>query len=155
MTVRRAIKEDIPSLDHLLLQVRKVHSDLRPDLFRDGTKKYTDDELYAIITDNNTPIFVYEEDGKILGHAFCVLEDYSNNPAWKAHKTIYIDDICVDETARGKGIAHKLFEKVKEYAILCGCYNITLNVWEGNSPAYNLYKSLGFKVFKEGMEIIL
>ena len=36
-----------------------------------------------------------------------------------------------------------------------GCYNMTLNVWEGNDPACSFYKNMGMKVQKTGMEVIL
>ena len=45
LNIRRAKQGDIPEIDKLLYQVHKVHSDARPDLFRPGTKKYTDGEL--------------------------------------------------------------------------------------------------------------
>ena len=43
-------------------------------------------------------------------------------------KTLYIDDLCVDENVRGKSIGKQLFEHVKSYAKEIECYNITLNV---------------------------
>lgn len=153
--VRRATAKDIKDIDNLLIQVRHTHTLIRPDLFKEGTKKYTDEELKGILESDNTPVFVYEENGVALGHAFCILEDYTNSDIWVSHKTLYIDDICVDERCRGRGIAHKLFDAVKEYAKSINCYNITLNVWEGNTNAEKLYRGLGFKTYKTGMEIIL
>ena len=85
--IRPAEAQDIPALDRLLLQVHRVHSNARPDLFRAGAKKY-------------------------------------------------IDDLCVDETARGG-------------------YNVTLNVLAGNDSAICFYKAIGMRVQKIGMETIL
>ena len=45
MTIRFAREEDIPRIDQLLLQVCQVHHQGRPDLFRQGGRKYTDEEL--------------------------------------------------------------------------------------------------------------
>lgn len=56
MIIRRAQEKDIPQLDKLLFQVNKFHSDGRPDLFKAGAKKYTDDELKKILEDDNTPV---------------------------------------------------------------------------------------------------
>ena len=58
MVIRRATNEDIEGLNKLLLQVLMVHHNGRPDLFKANTKKYTDEELFAIIADDNQPIFV-------------------------------------------------------------------------------------------------
>ena len=61
MIIRRAQEKDIPQLDKLLFQVNKVHSDGRPDLFKAGAKKYTDDELKKILEDDNTPVFAADD----------------------------------------------------------------------------------------------
>lgn len=152
--IRKACDKDIDGLNNLLIQVRETHTALRSDLFMSGTKKYTDDELKSIIGNEETPIFVFEQNGKIVGHAFCIIESYESE-IWVKHKTLYIDDICVDEKERGKGIASALVEYVKNYAKQISCYNITLNVWTGNTDAEKLYTKMGFKTYKTGMEIIL
>lgn len=147
--IRLANENDINQINNLLFQVNKVHADIRPDLFKDGGKKYNDEELKDIIRDKEKPIFVYESDGKIEGYAFCILMKNKN------YKSVYIDDLCVDEKCRGKGTGKKLYEYVLEYAKSIGCYNITLNVWEGNESAMRFYKNIGLKIQKIGMEKIL
>ena len=42
MTVRFACEKDIPQMNSLLYQVERVHQQGRPDLFKEGAKKYTD-----------------------------------------------------------------------------------------------------------------
>lgn len=83
MQVRRAIDADIPGIDNCLSQVLEVHAQGRPDLFRSGTRKYTDDELRKIVADDNRPVFVaVNEDakpGEILGYGFCVVEDHTHS----------------------------------------------------------------------------
>ena len=64
MEIRRANFDDIPRISDLLLQVHKVHSDKRPDIFRRGSKKYTEDELREIIADDERPIFTAVIDGR-------------------------------------------------------------------------------------------
>jgi ribosomal protein S18 acetylase RimI-like enzyme len=70
-------------------------------------------------------------------------------------KTLYIDDICVDETARGKHIGKALYEYVRDYAKSIGCNNITLNVWEGNDRAMGFYRQMGYTPRKTVMEKLL
>jgi len=48
-----------------------------------------------------------------------------------------------------------LFDYVLEYAKKLGCYNLTLNVWEGNDSAMQFYKNIGLRIQKIGMEKIL
>ena len=152
--IRRAEEKDIEGLIELLYQVDAVHHGIRPDLFKGNTPKYSEQDLKAILTDEDKPIFVYDE-GKVLGHAFCQVSEVRDHRLLQDVKTHYIDDICVDETARGKHIGQALYEFVRDYASSIGCYNITLNVWEGNDAAFSFYKSMGMQVQKTGMESIL
>lgn len=152
--VRKADTNDIGRIIDLLHQVDMVHYEKRPDLFKPNTTKYNEQELEALLHDDSKPIFVYD-DGQVLGHAFCQITEVRNHVLLQDIKTLYIDDICVDETARGKHVGKALYEYVREYAKSVGCYNITLNVWEGNDPALSFYRSMGMKVQKTTMETIL
>ena len=152
--IRKAEKKDIPGIINLLYQVDAVHNGIRPDLFKGNTSKYTEQELEDILDDGDKPIFVYD-DGKILGHAFCQISEVKNHRLLQDAKTLYIDDICVDEQSRGRHIGKALYEYVYNYAKSIGCHNITLNVWEGNDSAYNFYKRMGMHIQKTGMETIL
>ena len=152
--IRKANKNDIKGVIDLLYQADAVHHGIRPDLFKGNTPKYDEQELAAIIDDASKPIFVYD-DGNILGHAFCQITEVKNHRLLQDIKTLYIDDICVDEKARGQHIGKALYEYVRDYAQSIGCYNITLNVWEGNDSAFSFYQSMGMKVQKTGMETIL
>ena len=152
--VRKACKDDIASIIRLLHQVNMVHHVIRPDLFKPHTTKYDEQELEALLDDDTKPVFVYD-DGQVLGHAFCQLTEVSGHKLLCDVKTLYIDDICVDEAARGKHVGKALYEYVRDYARSIGCHNITLNVWEGNDAAFCFYKSMGMQVQKTGMEMIL
>ena len=151
---RRANKTDIPGIIELLHQVNMVHHVLRPDLFKPNTTKYDEQELEDLLCDDSKPIFVFE-DGKILGHAFCMITEVRDNKLLQDIMTLYIDDICVDEKARGKHVGKALYEHVLAYARSIGCNNITLNVWDGNDPALCFYRNMGMKIQKTTMEILL
>ncbi len=151
--VRRAQKQDIPGILALLLQVDMVHHKGRPDLFKGPATKYDEDELETLMSDPQRPIFVYEdEEGRVLGHAFCIHKQVVDDPVLTDVKTLYIDDICVDEKGRGKGIGKSLYLYVKEYARENGFYNITLNVWNCNPGAMKFYEAMGLLPQKICME---
>ena len=152
--IRKANKTDIKRIIALLHQVNMVHYEKRPDLFKPYTTKYNEQELEVLLDDDMKPIFVYE-DGTVLGYAFCQITEVRDNILLQDIKTLYIDDICVDETARGRHIGKALYEYVKDYARTIGCYNITLNVWEGNDAALCFYRNMGMQVQKTTMETIL
>ena len=154
MKIRRAEIGDIPRITDLLLQVHKVHSDKRPDIFRRGSKKYTEDELREIIADNERPIFTAVIDGRGEGYAFCVFQRHDDNSLEK-FTTLYIDDLCVDQNRRNEHIGTALYKYVLEFARESGCHNVTLNVWECNENAMKFYASLGLSVQKTTLEQLL
>ena len=155
VTVRRAEERDIPAVMELLRQVNRVHHEGRPDLFKLATK-YTETELRTIFGNDRTPVFVAEDgDGRILGHGFCVLQRPENTRLLTDILTLYIDDICVDEAARGRGAGRAIYEHILDHARQQGCYNVTLNVWSCNPGAMRFYEKLGLAPYKVGMETLL
>ena len=156
IVVRRATERDIPALLRLLVQVNMVHHEGRPDLFKGPTTKYDEAELRALLSDAAAPVFVaVDEAGSVLGHGFCVLQRQANTRLMVENATLYIDDICVDEVARGRGVGRALYEHILAYARGIGCYNVTLNVWSCNPGAMAFYEKLGMTPYKVGMETIL
>ncbi len=153
--VRRAEEKDVAAIIELLKQVNKVHYDGRPDLFKLATK-YTADELKEIIANDQTPVFVCaDENGKVLGHGFCVFQRPENTNLLQDILTLYIDDICVDENSRGLHVGSAIYNHIIEFAKQSGCYNVTLNVWSCNPGAMKFYEKLGLVPYKVGMEKIL
>ena len=156
MQVRRAQEKDMERIDALLMQVERIHHEGRPDLFRVGRKKYTDEELRKLIHDDSRPILVAaDEKDAVMGYAFCIFQQYQNHNIMTDIKTLYIDDLCVDETIRGRHIGRTLYDSVLEFARQNGCYNVTLNVWSCNESAMKFYEACGLKPQKVGMEVIL
>ena len=156
MKIRRAEERDMDGINSLLCQVLTVHHNGRPDLFKANAKKYTDEELKDILKDDTRPIFVgVDEEENVMGYAFCVFQQHIGNNILTDVKTLYIDDLCVDEKIRGQHIGKQLYEYVLDYAGKSGCYNVTLNVWVCNESARKFYEKCGLKPQKIGMEIIL
>ncbi|MBE6338927.1 MAG: GNAT family N-acetyltransferase [Lentimicrobiaceae bacterium] len=153
--IRKATHNDIPRILELLSQVNDVHADGRPDFFIKGKRKYNEEDLLKIINDDTTPVFVCEENDDIKGYAFCVIQDLSRCDNLRPDKSLYIDDICVDENYRRHGVGKKLYEHVFQFAKEEKCFNITLNVWAKNPGAQAFYESMGMTVQKVCMEKIL
>ena len=153
--IRKATHNDIPRILELLSQVNDVHAEGRPDFFIKGKRKYNEEDLLKIINDDTTPVFVCEENDDIKGYAFCVIQDLSRCDNLRPDKSLYIDDICVDENYRRHGVGKKLYEHVLQFAKEEKCFNITLNVWAKNPGAQAFYESMGMTVQKVCMEKIL
>lgn len=156
MKVRMAQEKDIERIHSLLAQVAMVHHKGRPDLFKAGKSKYTDKELKVLLQDVSRPILAaVDENDCMQGYAFCIFQQYKDHNIMTDIKTLYIDDLCVDETMRGHHIGRMLYEAALDFAREHGCYNLTLNVWSCNESAMKFYQSCGLKPQKVGMEVIL
>ena len=155
MEIRFASTRDIPGMIDLLLQVGEVHHKIRPDLFRAGAQKYDEPALAQLLTDPNRPIFIAAEDDAVLGYCFCILEITEHNPVLMDDRTLYIDDLCVDEHCRGRHVGQALYDRAVAYAREIGCRTLTLNVWCGNDSAMAFYEKQGLKPRNIHMETIL
>ena len=151
MDIRKAANKDITAILNLLQQVNLIHHNGRPDLFNVGTK-YTKEQLENIICDNDRPILVADDNGVIKGYAFCIYQTHENETILTDIKTLYLDDLCVDEKYRGEHIGKKLYDAVLKLAKENGCYNMTLNAWCFNQRAVGFYEKCGMQPLKIYME---
>ena len=152
MEIRFAKNSDVPAILDLLRQVGKVHSDGRPDIFRTGAQKYSASEVIAMLDDPENPIFIAAEGEQVLGYGFCQVKTYAKDPVMTDRTELYLDDLCVDETTRGKGVGKALYAAIRDYAKQRKCHSVSLNVWNCNETAYQFYVNLGLTPRKTYME---
>ncbi len=151
--IRKAEEKDVPRLADLLCQVLEVHAAARPDIFISGTRKYQDNEILALIHDENKPIFVYEDEQKMVqGYVFCEFQYSPDVAVLKKRKMLFIDDLCVDSAARGQKIGEKLYQFALDFAKENGYDGLTLYVWNDNQGALRFYERLGMTPMKTLLE---
>ena len=150
--IRRGEKKDLEGIKNLLFQVNQLHADGRPDLFKSGGIKYTDTELLAILADDSRPVYVYAPDDRVLGYVFCIFEKTAETSSLRPVRTLYIDDLCVDKTARGQHIGQKLYNRAVQLARDSGCDRVTLHAWNFNEKALGFYEKLGMTPLVTTME---
>ena len=156
ISIRKAESRDIPKLSELLSEVLELHAKIRPDIFISGSTKYTASELADILANDKTPVFVaVDENDTVRGYVFCQIKRQPFSTNMKDFKTLFIDDLCIDESCRGAHIGTKLFDFALGYAKEEGCYDLTLNVWEGNDGARAFYEKMGMFVKETQMEILV
>lgn len=155
MIIRKAKLTDIDRLSELLYVVHNLHAEGRPDVFKKGKQKYSKKDLESVLANDQTPVFVAEENDYVVGYIFCIYEEVKDHSSLTDRKTLYIDDICVDKDYRKKGIGKELYNYAKKIGKSNGCYDITLNVWHLNPGALAFYEKLGLKPMKTYMEEIL
>lgn len=155
MEIRKATGAEIPQILKLLVQVNMVHHNGRPDLFKGPATKYSEKELKKLLQDETRPVFVCMDGDTLLGYAFCILKEVKDDRLLESCKTLYVDDLCVDETSRGNGVGKALMTHAVQYAKDCGCRNVTLNVWSFNEKAMRFYQSFGMHEQRRTMELLL
>lgn len=156
MKIRNAKAQDSEKIINLLQQVLELHAKIRPDIFIPGTTKYTPEELKGLLNDQEKPIYVaVDDEDRVIGYAFCQIKEQPFSTNMIPFKSMFIDDLCVDSTCRGQHIGEQLFDYVKAQAKKIGCYEVTLNVWAGNTGAERFYEKMGMKTKERMMEYIL
>ncbi len=152
ITVRRAEEKDIPFLLDLLDQIRDLHHRGRPDVFKDNGTKYTASELAKKICSEDERIFVAYDGEEPLGYVCTVRTEYRHHNIMLDKKILYIDDLCVYPSSRGRGIGRVLMDKAKDYAKECGCASMELVCWKFDGSAEGFYRSYGFTTMSRRME---
>ena len=155
MDIRFAKTEDTPAILRLLRQVGQVHHEGRPDIFREGAQKYGASQVMALMNKPGVAIFIAAEEEKVLGYCFCFLKTYEKDPVLCDRTELYIDDLCVEESCRRRGVGKALYEAACRYAKEGRCHSVTLNVWSCNESALGFYEALGMKPQKIAMEQLL
>lgn len=156
ISVRRAQEKDIPVILKLLIEVNMVHHNGRPDLFKGPARKYNEEQLRELFKDESRPIFVGVDDNdEAVGYGFCIITDIKDHQLLTDRKELYIDDLCVDECARGMGVGHVIYDAIVAYARDIGCTHLSLHAWNCNPNAMQFYKNLGLKPRQEELELIL
>jgi ribosomal protein S18 acetylase RimI-like enzyme len=156
MNIRKAQKKDTKKIMDLLTQVNMVHHDIRPDLFHGPATKYSEKQLEDMMNIEANPIFVaVDEQDKVLGYAFCQTEQCLGSSLRTNVKTLYLDDLCVDQNCRGQHVGKAIFDEVVCFAREHGYYHLTLHVWEGNDSAEKFYAAQGMTTQFTCLEKIL
>ena len=152
--IRRAEPKDAPRISALLRQVLEVHASARPDMFKTGTQKYSEAEVVRLMREADRPIFVEtDENDRVRGYAFCAVQTVKEEGPVTGRRELYIDDLCVDEAERRKGVAKRLYLFVKRFAAENGFDWITLNVWNDNTDAMAFYRAMGLTPRRTVMEM--
>ena len=153
--VRRATADDAAAVAKLLISVGNVHSEGRPDIYRSPLTKHDENSAAKLIAESDYIVFVADYEGSICGELICRIEQQPGDQVFRPRKWLYIDDLCVDESVRGKGVAQLLMSTAETFAGECGCGSVELNCWAFNRRAASFYEKMGYKPQKTEYEKII
>lgn len=128
--IRIGKREDLPRVLELIKELAEYERALHEVT---NTVKMLEDDGFGA-----NPVFgffVAEEEGEIYGIALY----YFRYSTWKG-KRLYLEDIVVTESKRGKGIGKLLFEATMNKVLVEGCTGMMWQVLDWNESAIEFYK---------------
>jgi ribosomal protein S18 acetylase RimI-like enzyme len=148
--IRIANIGDIEKILVLEKQVYEIHSKARPDWINKFPLNYN--YIEDLLQNNNNKIFLAEENGKIIGFCIINIRKIKEHHLFHDMKILEIDDICIDQKCRKRGIGKLFFEEAKRVAKEINAKFIELMVWEFNQDAIKFYEKMGMKTRIRRME---
>ena len=141
--IRESLREDVPAMFELIKELA---------LYEKAPEQVTNtiEQMYLDGFGEN-PIFgtiVSEVDGLVVGMALY----YFRYSTWKG-KRLYLEDLIVSETMRGRGLGEKLLEAIIEQARKTACTGLMWQVLDWNEPAINFYKKFGARFDEEWLNV--
>ena len=142
MQIRNMTLNDYIDVDRLMAQVHQLHVNGRPDLYIDVDHIYSYEQFKEMVENEDMITILAEEDDKVLG--ICMITMRAKTCMIK-RRTAYMEDLCVDESCRGRGIGKALFLHAKEASVKMGAERLDLMVWDFNEDARKFYEKMGMK----------
>lgn len=140
--IRKAVLDDISSISELYREQFREMSKLIPDFIKEGDQSI--EFLEKSISNNESDILVYENDGIIVGFILLQAKVRPDFDFMLPGKFCYIMDIIVTGKERNKGFGTALMNSAKDWAKDRDCSFINLDVLANNHGAIALYEKLGF-----------
>lgn len=140
MQIRNMVLDDYKEVDRLMAQVHKLHVNGRPDLYIDVEHIYSFNQYKQMVENEDMITILAETEEKVVG--ICMVSMRART-GMVNRRTAYMDDLCVDETCRGKGIGKALFLYAKEQSMKMGAERLDLMVWNFNDDARHFYEKMG------------
>lgn len=109
--------------------------------YRANVAADTTDETYKRLCecDDFLGLVAADSDDNIVGFMNIIY----HSSTWSKNGYCYIEDLFVDKSLRGEGVAEFLFDKAEELATEKGCDRIYWMTQEFNAPARSLYDKIG------------
>jgi len=137
--IRDGTQRDLPRLLELVKELAEYEKALSEV---SNTAKLMEQDGFG--TNPIFGFFVAEEDEMILGISLY----YYRYSTWKG-KRLYLEDMVVTQSQRGRGIGNLLFERAMKFSLEGNCTGMMWQVLDWNEPAINFYKKYNAKLDRE------
>ena len=114
------------------------------ELWPDHSPEEMTDEYMSLLAREDAAVFVYKEQGEVVGFAQCQLRrDYVEGT--ETSPVGYLEGIYVREGARRQGIARKLLSECEKWAKAQGCTEFASDCETDNTDSQRFHRSVGFE----------
>lgn len=155
VVIRMALAEELPRINELRRQVNELHVAGEPAIFKPGFPAELENYIYEVFADPMKKVVVAELDGRICGFAVLNHIIRPENPFMFERNYLDIDEFCVDQTVRRRGVATAMIDFIRDFARAEGHTRLELNMWEFNREALRFYEAAGFTTYRRYMEMPL
>ena len=151
--IRLGQNADIERINIIRKEVHGIHAEGESGIFKPEFSRELSDYIHEYIDSDHKWVYVYEEDGTILGYMMVDMVLKVESPMRYEGRYLEVCELGVAGDNKSKGIGTKLVDKVKELAIEQGVDSVELNMWEFNDRALKFYEKCGFETYRRHMRV--
>ena len=134
ITIRNAIPQDTQTILDFIIELaiyEKAEHEVKTNV----------EETREVIFGKNSTVkaLICEEDGKPIGYAVY----FYNYSTWLGKNGIYLEDLYITESKRGKGAGKALLKHIAKMALNEGCGRFEWSCLDWNKPSRDFYESIG------------
>jgi len=141
MIIRKAIAEDIDSINKLFYELDTDAINMQPEHFQRGSRPL--EYLYDLREDQKSDFLFAVNDNGIIGFSLLFNKEAANISLLVPCKYTYIQDFIITEEYRSKGIGTVLMEESKQLARKHNLDYLRLSVIPTNKDAQRFYSRQG------------
>lgn len=150
ITIRASVSQDYGQVEHIMKQVHALHVGWRPDIFRDVEPVMTR-VMFEELVGRGTLLVAVDGD-QVIGLAAFQERKVSGGPV-VPRTVLFIDDLAVLDSCRGRGVGKALLDRVTQIAGERNLDGVELQVNARNKHAMQMYKHCGFTEKSINMEL--
>lgn len=143
MILELADPKDREAVNTLASQVHELHVGWQPEYYEHTDILY--DEVRFQDALDKRMLYVAKLGGRIVGYVTLPVMEIFHTGS-KSMKTMKLEEICVSDAYRHRGIGRQIMEDVKTIAKELGCTDIRLTCAPQNAAAIGLYESVGMEI---------
>ena len=140
---------DRAAVERLARQVHAMHVAWRPDIYEMPEELYTEERFLSAV--HSRELYVAKLENIVVGYVNLRIRLY-DWPGVVRRKVMDLDEICVEESLRNRGIGTQMVTEVHALAKAFGCTDLQLGVYPQNDEAVAFYQKCGFTIRSISMQ---